>query len=87
MGGKVLTRKVKCIMGEAPLPNTSELTRKIIIKHQDDIRKVHMKQPSVATLNKWMIDGTAKATDGCLVEPDGICPHGCRSWFLVLGYI
>ena len=26
-------------------------------------------------------------TDGCRVEPDGICPHGHKSWLLELGYI
>lgn len=55
------------------------------------IRKVGAKSakkpPSIATLERWMFDGIAKATDGCKVEPDGSCPHGCKSWLLVLGYI
>jgi hypothetical protein len=34
-----------------------------------------------------MSDRGGEATDGCWVEPDGICPHGCQSWFLVLGLI
>jgi len=25
--------------------------------------------------------------DGCVVEPDGQCPHGYRSWQLVAGII
>ena len=45
------------------------------------------KQPSIATMRRWMNDGVAKATDGCRVEPDGICPHGCKSWILKLGLI
>lgn len=45
------------------------------------------KRPSVATMEKWMDRGVAKATDGCRVEPDGRCPHGCESWMLVLGMI
>ena len=45
------------------------------------------KRPSVATLEKWIDRGVAKATDGCRVEPDGRCPHGAESWLLVLGMI
>lgn len=43
--------------------------------------------PSLSTLERWSFDGVAKATDGCRVEPDGTCPHGCKSWLIVLGYI
>ena len=46
-----------------------------------------MKQPSMATLEKWAENGVAKATDGCKVEPDGKCQHGKESWLLVLGFI
>ncbi len=28
-----------------------------------------------------------ETTDGCMVEPDGTCPHGYRSPMLVLGII
>lgn len=45
------------------------------------------KPPSVKTMERWMADGIARATDGCKVEPDGTCPHGCESWMLVLGMI
>ena len=45
------------------------------------------KTPSVQTLTRWMMDGVAEATDGCQVEPDGECPHGCPSWLIKLGYI
>lgn len=45
------------------------------------------KPPSVKTLEKWVSNGVAKATDGCRVEPDGNCPHGCPSWFITLGFI
>lgn len=51
----------------------------------DQPRKV--KRPSLATMERWMSNGLAKATDGCEVEPDGVCPHGKQSWLLVLGYI
>ena len=46
-----------------------------------------MKAPSIKTMTRWMLDGIAKATDGCQVEPDGTCPHGKQSWLIVLGYI
>ncbi len=45
------------------------------------------KPPTLATLNRWVGDGVAKAIDGCRVEPDGTCEHGCPSWLLALGYI
>jgi hypothetical protein len=45
------------------------------------------REPSMATMIRWMDNGIAKATDGCKVEPDGHCPHGCASWLIVLGLI
>jgi hypothetical protein len=32
-------------------------------------------------------DDVCDATDGCRVEPDGRCPHGCSSWLVELGLI
>ncbi len=49
--------------------------------------KAEAKVPSQKTLEKWMFDGVAKATDGCRVEPDGVCQHGCPSWLVKLGII
>ena len=44
--------------------------------------------PSLETLEEWMWeDAGCEATDSCWVEPDGVCPHGHRSWFLELGLI
>lgn len=45
------------------------------------------KRPSDRTMDKWISDGVARATDGCRVEPDGHCPHGHESWLLTLGLI
>lgn len=45
------------------------------------------REPSMRTLEKWSMDGVAKATDGCTVEPDGTCEHGAKSWLLVKGLI
>ena len=39
--------------------------------------------PSDEALEK-MLDGECRATDGCVVEPDGVCPHGHPSWLLYL---
>lgn len=40
--------------------------------------------PPVAQLQEWLMEGVCQATDGCIVEPDGICPHGCNSWLIEL---
>ena len=45
------------------------------------------KKPSIKTMERWMNNGIAKATDGCRVEPDGCCQHGCNSWLIELGLI
>lgn len=44
-------------------------------------------EPSDEQLQEWMIDSIVQATDGCSVEPDGICRHGYPSWLVYLGYI
>lgn len=44
-------------------------------------------KPTFNTLEKWEKQGISKAPDGCVVEPDGICPHGYKSWLLLLGWI
>lgn len=43
--------------------------------------------PSIEQLLAWENDGGCEATDGCWVEPDGTCPHGCNSWLVELGMI
>lgn len=45
------------------------------------------KPPTLATMAKWNQEGIARSTDGCKVEPDGTCVHGCKSWMLVFGII
>lgn len=45
------------------------------------------KVPSVEQLEEWMAEGGCEATDGCWVEPDGVCEHGKKSWLLVLGMV
>ena len=44
--------------------------------------------PDFETLMEWMWeDGGCEATDGCWIEPDGICSHGHPSWLLRFGLI
>ena len=46
-----------------------------------------MDAPDIEQLIEWENEGGCEATDGCWVEPDGTCPHGCDSWLLVMGLI
>ena len=50
-------------------------------------RKEKRRVPSIDQLEDWMAEGGCEATDGCWVEPDGKCPHGCLSWLIVMGMI
>jgi len=38
--------------------------------------------PDEDELLHWYDAGICQATDGCWVEPDGICEHGHPSWLL-----
>lgn len=44
-------------------------------------------QPPLKQMMEEANDSIVSATDGCRVEPDGICPHGHPSWLLRLGLI
>ncbi len=44
-------------------------------------------KPSFEELEFWVFDSVCDATDGCSVEPDGVCEHGHPSWLLALGLI
>jgi hypothetical protein len=44
-------------------------------------------EPDDALLAEWIFDGVAEATDGCTVEPDGVCPHRHPSWLLRKGLV
>ena len=41
----------------------------------------------MSQLEEHHADGGCEATDGCWVEPDGHCQHGCPSWLVKLGVI
>lgn len=44
-------------------------------------------KPTIEQLTEWVNMGGCEATDGCWVEPDGVCEHGCNSWLLELGLV
>lgn len=44
-------------------------------------------EPTMNQLIKWAFDSVVDATDGCRVEPDGVCEHGHPSWILRMGLI
>lgn len=44
-------------------------------------------RPTLEDLEEMVYGDDAWATDGCSVEPDGVCPHGHPSWLLRLGLI
>jgi len=58
-------------------------------KRQDGVRhRATSAVPDMETLLEWMSeDGGCEATDGCWVEPDGVCPHGHSSWLRVMALI
>jgi len=43
--------------------------------------------PSMESLMDLSDDGSCECPDGCIVEPDGICEHGFKSWLLIMGAI
>ena len=47
-----------------------------------------VEEPSVDEIGAMLVDAIdTEATDGCFVEPDGLCPHGHPSWLIVLKLI
>lgn len=44
-------------------------------------------EPDEEQLTEWTYDSVCDATDGCTVEPDGVCPHGHPSWLIHFGLI
>ncbi len=36
--------------------------------------------PDQEQIAEWATDSIVDATDGCSVEPDGVCEHGHPSW-------
>lgn len=46
-----------------------------------------VEEPDEEQLEAWLMDDVCEATDGCLVEVDGTCPHGHPSWLLRMGLV
>lgn len=44
-------------------------------------------EPAFVTLTQFLFEAAAETTDGCLVEPDGVCRHGHPCWLLRLSVI
>ena len=40
--------------------------------------------PDEDELAEWLADGVCRSPDDCLVSPEGWCPHGLASWWLIL---
>ena len=50
--------------------------------------KPTMEEPDIEELMEMEFEyGTCYATDGCTVEPDGVCEHGHPSWMMYWGVI
>lgn len=79
MVGVIVACVVICLVTELGEPRGQE--------DKDMKEKPKKEPPSITTMERWVDNGVARATDGCKVEPDGICPHGKPSWLLELGYI
>lgn len=63
-----------------------------MIKQHDAASSKEWPTPTVPTpdmmdVEEWEEEGGCEATDGCWVEPDGVCIHGHPSWLLRLGLI
>ena len=44
--------------------------------------------PTIGQVEEWLEEGKGcEATDGCWVELNGTCEHGCQSWMLKMGLI
>ena len=43
--------------------------------------------PDFDVLERSISEGACEAIDGCLVDPDGVCKHGCPSWLLYWGLL
>lgn len=72
-------------MPECPRCALGDHTR---TKRPDGIKHVATEErPTLEELETMTFDGEVTATDGCTVEPDGICPHGHASWLRALGFV
>lgn len=54
-------------------------------EHPDEVTLDYL--PPFEDFNTWMLDSICPTPDGCEVEPDGECEHGCPSWLRLAGVI
>lgn len=62
-----------------------EVKAKLSNKRATQEKEAESSEPSLDQIFEWLSEGVCEATDGCQVEPDGTCPHGCKSWALEMG--
>lgn len=91
-----IERACNLIQAAPPAPDVPVQVELMLEETLADIRKAlgirkwpapTSERPDLETLEAWMWDSVCEATDGCVCEPDGICPHGHPSWLLRLGLI
>lgn len=76
---KWLERATKHAWSTNAAPEQTQVQEAKAAPRRDDTQA-----PDYATLIEWFEEGGCEATDGCWVEPDGHCEHGCPSWLLAL---
>jgi hypothetical protein len=76
------------VMEQPPdIPGDLNASDEELIDEKDPCTIDPSQMPDLETLMACVDEGVCEATDGCVVEPDGVCPHGCKSWLLELGLI
>lgn len=73
--------KCHCVHSDQPDAIKTEVTR------YNRWPEPTVKRPPMGDLYEQARDGAVEATDGCAVEPDGVCEHGHPSWLLKMGLI
>ena len=82
---RISSYRVGVIAAEKPRENLRNRTETSELGGPPAVESVE--PPGIETLKEWEAEGGCEATDGCVVEPDGECPHGHQSWLLELGLI
>ncbi len=49
--------------------------------------KPTVEEPDMDELEECLDEGYGTCTDGCMVEPDGVCEHGHPTWLIKYGMI
>jgi hypothetical protein len=87
--GKIMAKQYVLLRGNVRLLKSGVDRKKFIedMTAKNIDCKTCKSPPSLKTMEKWMMDGVAQATDGCRIEPDGICIHGHKSWLMQMSLI